>query len=150
MSRDAARERVLTTLRFFWTAPQGPQSTGVTGYHGFYYHFLDMQTGLRFEQVELSTIDTALLLAGVLTCRQYFDGNDAGDHEVRALADSIYYRVDWKWANNGAPVVGRGWHAEATQHDSHDVLARTWGGSDAGMVLNVTGSGTATDAGHEK
>src|SRR4029079_11083963 len=46
--RDAAGESVLTTLRFFWTAPQGPQTTGVTGNHGFFYHFLDMETGLRF------------------------------------------------------------------------------------------------------
>ena len=47
VTRDAAaRDRVLTTLRFFWTAPQGPQATDVTGYKGFYYHFLDMETGI--------------------------------------------------------------------------------------------------------
>ncbi|MEP6999624.1 MAG: Tat pathway signal protein, partial [bacterium] len=95
VARDAARERVLATLRFFWTAPQGPEPTGVTGHHGFFYHFLDMEGGHRFDRVELSTIDTALLLAGALTCRQYFDHDDAGDREVRALADSIYARVDW-------------------------------------------------------
>src|SRR3954469_9070466 len=97
VARDAARERALTTLRFFWSAPQGDASTGVTGHHGFFYHFLDMETGVRFQHVELSTIDTALLLAGVLACREYFDRADAGDAEVRALADSIYYRVDWHW-----------------------------------------------------
>src|SRR5882757_9714276 len=79
VSRDAARERVLTTLRFFWNAPQGADGSGVTGYRGFFYHFLDMETGRRFGKVELSTIDTALLLGGALTCRQYFDRDDAGD-----------------------------------------------------------------------
>ena len=69
VTREAARDRALTTLRFFWTAPQGDAPTGVTGYRGFFYHFLDMETGLRFQRVELSTIDTALLLGGVLVCR---------------------------------------------------------------------------------
>src|SRR6266536_4792298 len=98
ITRADAADRTLKTLQFFWNAPQGPQSRGVTGYHGFFYHFLDMETGLRFERVELSTIDTALLLAGVLTCRPYFDRNDAGEQEVRALADSLYARADWTWA----------------------------------------------------
>ena len=66
VSRSAAAERTLNTLRFMYNAPQGPQATGVTGYKGFFYHFLDMETGLRFKTVELSTIDTSLLLAGVL------------------------------------------------------------------------------------
>lgn len=112
ISRDAARERVLTTLRFLWTAPQGPQSTGVTGYRGFFYHFLDMETGRRFNRVELSTIDTALLLAGALTCREYFDRDDASDREVRALVDSIYARVDWQWARDGGMVVS--WAGDRT------------------------------------
>src|SRR5689334_19064710 len=60
VTRDQARDRTLATLRFLWNAPQGPATTGVSGYKGFFYHFLDMETGLRFERVELSTIDTAL------------------------------------------------------------------------------------------
>jgi hypothetical protein len=71
----------------------------VTGYHGFYYHFLDMRSGHRFsEWVELSTIDTALLLGGVLFCQSYFDGPGADEAQVRAYADSIYRRLDWHWA----------------------------------------------------
>ena len=77
ITRDEARQRVVTTLRFFWTATQDSSASGATGYHGFFYHFLDMNTGARFQQVELSTIDTALLLAGVLTSQSYFDGTDA-------------------------------------------------------------------------
>src|SRR3954467_5667581 len=60
VSRGDAAQRTLNTLRFMYTAPQGAQATNVTGYKGFFYHFLDMQTGYRFEQVELSTIDTSL------------------------------------------------------------------------------------------
>src|SRR6266581_4048299 len=83
VTRDQARQRVLTTLRFLWTMAQE--------YKGFFYHFLDMTTGARYQTVELSTIDTALLLAGVLTCQSYFDNvADSGETQVRRLADSIY------------------------------------------------------------
>ena len=74
MSRDAAVERTLTTLRFFWNSPQGPERDA-TGYQGFYYHFLDMQTGRRAWQSELSTVDSTFLLAGALTAGIYFDKN---------------------------------------------------------------------------
>src|SRR5580765_5929109 len=66
VSRADARARVRTTLDFLYHAPQGPATTGVTGYKGFFYHFLDMDTGLRYKDVELSSIDTSLLLGGVL------------------------------------------------------------------------------------
>src|SRR5512142_1187260 len=67
VSRDDAATRTLTTLRYLWQLPQGPGATGVAGYHGFFYHFLDLDTGLRYQTVELSTIDTGLLLMGVLS-----------------------------------------------------------------------------------
>jgi hypothetical protein len=147
VSRNDARERVLTTLRFFWTAPQGPQSAGVTGNHGFFYHFLDMETGQRFQNVELSTIDTALLLAGMLTCRQYFDGSDAGDQEVRALADSIYARVDWRWASDGGAVVTMGWRPDsAAYQNSRGFILSTWRGYNEGMLLYVLALGSPTHA----
>src|SRR5262249_48684111 len=93
VTREQARARVLATLRFLWQAPQGPQERGVAGYHGFFYHFLDVATGERFETVELSTIDTTFLLAGVLFCGEYFDGADAGEREIRRLAEALYERV---------------------------------------------------------
>src|SRR6185436_3093901 len=73
ITREQARDRVLLTLDFFLDAPQGPEPAGTTGHRGFYYHFLDMTTGHRFETVELSTIDTTLLAAGALVCQSYFD-----------------------------------------------------------------------------
>ena len=112
VTRAQARDRVLTTLRFFWQAPQGPDSAGVTGYHGFYYHFLDMQTGLRSRNTELSTIDTALLLGGVLFCQQYFDRPDESEAEIRALADSLYRRVDWTAFQPRPPLVTMSWRPE--------------------------------------
>ena len=71
MSRAAAVERTLTTLRFFWNSRQGPEPDA-TGYQGFYYHFLDMRTGRRAWHCELSTIDSAFLLAGALTAGAVF------------------------------------------------------------------------------
>ena len=145
VAREAARERVLTTLRFFWTAPQGPEPTGVTGYRGFFYHFLDMDTGRRFDRVELSTIDTALLLAGALTCRQYFDHDDAGDREVRALADSIYARVDWSWARDNETLVNMGWRPEpAANQNTRGFNISSWRGYDEGMLLYVLALGSPT------
>ncbi len=138
VTRAQARERVLTTLRFFWSAPQGPQPTGVTGHNGFFYHFLDMQTGHRFETVELSTIDTALLLGGVLFCQSYFDGADADETAIRALADSLYLRVNWTWAQTRPPIVSMGWRPENGFIDYY------WRGFNEAMLLYVLALGSPT------
>jgi hypothetical protein len=138
ISRDQARDRVLATLRFFERAPQGAEATNVAGHRGFFYHFLDMERGLRFEKVELSTIDTGLLLMGVLSARQYFDHADAGDSTVRALADSIYFRVDWPWARNGGASLTMGWHPETGFIDSR------WIGYDEAMLLYALALGSPT------
>lgn len=112
VTREQARQRTLTTLRFLWSAPQGPDSVGVAGYRGFFYHFLDMETGTRFQQVELSTIDTALLMAGVLSAAEYFDGADPEEREIRALADRLYRRVEWEWMQLPSGLVSMGWKPE--------------------------------------
>ena len=97
ITRTQASDRVLTTLRFFANAPQGVQESGTSGYRGFFYHFLDMQTGTRWLQREISTVDTALLLAGMLVCQSWFDRSESRDVEIRELVDTIYARVDWNW-----------------------------------------------------
>jgi len=110
ITREQARERVLTTLRFFWTAPQGPQESGVIGHRGFFYHFLDMETGHRFEKVELSTIDTALFLAGALFCQSYFDDvANSTEIEIRDLTQKIYDRVEWTSALQRPGLVSMAW-----------------------------------------
>ncbi len=138
VTRAQARERVLVTLRFFRDAPQGTRASGVTGYQGFYYHFLDMQTGRRFEQIELSTIDTALLLAGVLFCQSYFDRDDPAEAEIRALAEEIYGRANWQWAQARPPAISMGWYPETGFH-SHD-----WRGYDEAMLVYVLALGSLT------
>ena len=72
ISRTEAAKRTLTTLRFFWHSKQGPEPDA-TGHKGFYYHFLDMQTGARAWQCELSTVDSALLIGGLVAAAAYFD-----------------------------------------------------------------------------
>jgi hypothetical protein len=136
VTRRAAAERTLSTLRFLWQAPQSTAPTGAAGYRGFFYHFLDPLTGLRFENVELSTIDTALMLAGALFCQSYFDRGDAVEDSVRALAESLYVRVDWRWAQVRPPLIAHGWRPG----EGH--LPYDWGGYNEAMVLNVLALGS--------
>jgi hypothetical protein len=109
--RPAAAQRVLTTLRFLWNAPQGDAPVGMTGHKGFFYHFVDMEHGRRFEKTELSTVDTALLLGGMLLCQSYFDRPE--EREIRELVDRIYARIDWRWAQTRPPVIALGWNPES-------------------------------------
>ena len=115
ISRADAVARTLAALRFFWNSPQGPQADA-TGYKGFYYHFLDMQSGRRVWNCELSTIDSTFLLAGMLTARIYFDAENEDELEIRTLADALYRRVDWDWARNGGATVTHGWTAGERVH----------------------------------
>ncbi|WP_010215203.1 glucoamylase family protein [Sphingomonas sp. PAMC 26621] len=112
ISREQARTRTLATLRFFANAPQGPAPSGTAGHKGFFYHFLDMQSGTRFRQTELSTIDTALLLGGVLFAQSWFDSDHPDEAQIRSLAEQIYAAVDWTWFTPRAPFVSMGWHPE--------------------------------------
>src|SRR6188508_131372 len=77
VTRDAAAQRTLATLQSLLAMKQGPEPRGVSGYKGFFYHFLDMKTAERFKDVELSTVDTSLLMAGVLFTQSYFDRDNA-------------------------------------------------------------------------
>jgi hypothetical protein len=140
ITRTQAADRVLTTLRFLWRAPQGPQPAGVIGHNGLFYHFLDMQTGHRFEQVELSTIDTALLMAGVLFAGEYFAGSSTQETEIRALADSLYRRVDWRWMVNNPNRISMGWRPERGYIESE------WHGYDEAMILFILALGSPTHA----
>ena len=132
ISRAKAVERTLTTLRFFWNSPHGPESDA-TGYQGFYYHFLDMRTGRRAWQCELSTIDSAFLLAGALTAGVYFDADTANEIEIRTLADTLYRRADWQWAQNHGTTVTHGWKPES------GFLKYRWQGYDEAMLLYILG-----------
>jgi hypothetical protein len=137
VSRAQAVERALTTLRFFWNAPHGPMRDA-TGYQGFFYHFLDVTSGRRAWRSELSTIDTAVLIAGALTAAAYFDRDTKAEREVRRLADSLYRRVDWRWALNGHASVSHGWKPET------GFLRYRWQGYNEALILYVLGLGSPT------
>ena len=101
-TRRAASAWALKVLRTLYFAPQGPEPEGNSGYHGYFYHFLDPATGLRaapptYWHSELSSIDTALLMAGVRFARNYFDCDNVEESEICVLADALYDRVEWDW-----------------------------------------------------
>jgi hypothetical protein len=112
ISRAEAVKRTLTVLRFFHSCPQGIE-VDATGYKGFYYHFLDMNTGKRVWKCELSTVDTAILMAGILTIRHYLTNENKEEEEIRQLADELYLRIDWQWALNGGKTITHGWNPES-------------------------------------
>ena len=137
LKREDAAERVLATLRFFRAGSQGEQPEA-TGYKGFYYHFLDIETGRRVWQCEVSLIDTTLLLAGMLTAMIYFDKDTPDESELREHADAIYRRVDWLWARGGEATVRQGWKPEG------GFLHYGWDGYDEAIILYVLGLASPT------
>ena len=136
LCRANAANRTLKILTFFSQSIQS-SAADATGYKGFYYHFLDMQTGKRVWQCELSLIDTALLIAGVLAAAGYFDG-DGAERTIRQLADALYKRVDWRWAQNATAVLSQGWKPEC------GFLRYCWEGYNEALILYVLGLGSPT------
>lgn len=135
--REQAVERTLTTLRFLYDAPQGAQATGATSYKGFFYHFLDLDTGTRYaDWVELSSVDTALLLGGVLFAQSYFDGESDDEAEIRRLAEAIYARVDWPWMQVRSPLIAMGWFPE------HGFIEHDWKGYNEAMLVYLLALGS--------
>lgn len=138
VSRSQARLRTLRTLRFLESLPQGPDESGMGGYKGFFYHFVHMHNGQRFGTSELSTVDTSLLLGGVLLSQSYFNGDTRSEREIRALAEKIYERVDWNWAQNRPPVLSHGWRPES------GFLRFDWRGYNEGMLMYILALGSPT------
>jgi hypothetical protein len=126
ISYDSAYERALLTLQSF-------ASGFVAGERGFFYHFVNMQTGERMWESELSSIDTALFIAGVLAVGEYFAGT-----EVDQLAQQLYENVDWQWMTNGRDFVAMGWTPDTGFYPS------SWGHFDESMILYVLAIGSPT------
>ncbi len=137
MTRAEALARALTTLRFFWHSAQG-EAPDATGNRGFYYHFLDMQTGRRSGASELSTIDTTFLLAGMLTAACHFQADTADERELRELVESLYRRADWAWMLDGGKTVSHGWKPESGFLGSH------WEGYSEALILYALALGSPT------
>ena len=140
ISRTQGVARVGTTLNTFLQGPQGANSSGVIGYKGWFYHFLDMSTAFRTGGSELSSIDTALLLGGILYVKQYFDGTNTEETAIRTMADTIFNRVDWNWMAQGTNAVAMGW-----QPTTGFSGFGNWIGYDEGMIIYCLGLGAATN-----
>ncbi len=138
VTREAAADRVLRTLQALWAMRQGPEESGVSGYRGFFYHFLTPDRAERFQRVELSTIDTGLLMAGVLSVQSYFDQELAMERDIRQLADSLYLRVEWDWAMQPGGDMSMGWHPEPNR----GFLPASWKGYNEAMVLLIMAMGS--------
>jgi hypothetical protein len=118
-------ERVRTTLK--WHLNSMPEV------HGFFYHFTDIETGERFRGSELSSIDTAILLCGMLMARAYF-----ADPQIQSLAQQIYERVDWPWMLNGGKAFSMGWQPES------GFLANRWDHYCELMMIDLLAIGSPT------
>ena len=137
MTRGEAVRITLTTLRFFRDSAQGT-AADATGYKGFYYHFLDMASGRRAWRSELSTVDSGFLLAGALTAAAYFDADDEQEQQIRTVADQLYRRADWRWAQNGAATLAHGYKPRS------GFLRYRWQGYDEALLLYVLALGSPT------
>lgn len=135
--RKFAAKLARKKLAFLLACPQGPEPDA-SGYKGFFYHFLDIETGHRVWQCELSTIDSAFLFAGALTVATYFDGDSADEVEVRWLAKTLYERADWNWACDHGLTLTHGWRPES------GFIPYRWRGYDEGLLLYILGLGSPT------
>ena len=129
VTQDEARKRVRATLDFY--------ANKSSHEHGWFYHFVDIETGERRWQSEISSIDTSLLLGGVLTARQYFDS----DPDIVGLATKIYERVDFQWMLNGHPtLLSHGWYPEK------GFIPNRWHDYSEQMMLLLLAIGSPTHA----
>src|SRR5579862_5652231 len=125
ISFGEARARALTTLRFLWTK--------LPEHRGFFYHWANINTGERLWESEVSSIDTAILLCGVLMCRAYFVHSEIDD-----LAQAIFNRVNWQWLSEDTPILPHGWAPET------GFLRYRWDSYSELMMLYLLGLGSST------
>ncbi len=142
ISRADGAARVLTTLNTFLQGPQGTNVSGVIGYNGWFYHFLDMNSAVRTWNCELSSIDTALLVAGIMYAKQYFDGTNNNETAIRNTADAIFNRINWHWMSRIYSAVAMGWLPDGSGFSSFG----DWIGYNEAMILYCLGLGAGTNA----
>src|ERR1017187_9267956 len=122
---QAARQRVIATLSSLWKR--------LPNHRGFFYHWANINTGERVWDSEVSSVDTAILLCGVLTCRQHFEHS-----EISELAAEIFNRVDWTWLSEDTPILPHGWTPEG------GFLQYRWGDYSEMMMMYLLGLGSST------
>ncbi len=139
ITRSQGVARVTATLNTFLNGPQGPGASGTIGYNGWFYHYLDMNTAVRAPNSELSSIDTAFLLAGILYAKQYFNGTNADEASIRTMASGIFNRVNWNWMAQGSNGISMQWLPAGGGFASAN-----WVGYNEGMIIYLLGLGSAT------
>ena len=146
VTREAAVQKTLTVLRLLRDGPQHKGSQNVMGYKGFFYHFLQMDTGLRYKDCELSSVDTALLICGVLTAAAFFDGHNSDEAEIRSAAMSLYQRIDWTFMARDNGLISMGWHPETVVDgkDETGLNKRSWDRYNEGKMVYLLGLGSPT------
>lgn len=153
VTREQAAERTRKCMEFYWNAPQGAAVSGVSGHKGFFYHFLNSEDGTRRGKTELSSVDTTLLLGGVLFAQSYFDRDTPSERAIRDLADKIYTRVDWTFMQRGrssiasrnggtAQSIAMGWYPE--RGNGGDFGTHDWVGYNEGMLVYILAAGSPT------
>lgn len=144
ISRDEAAAYTLKVLKVLFEAPQGDAPSGTSGQHGYFYHFLDPDTGLRataptFWNSELSSIDTALLMAGVTFAANYWKGDpSASGKQIVKLARALYERVEWDWLLKDSGLIGHGWTPE------NGFIPNVYSGYSEALLLYVLAIGSPT------
>jgi len=144
ITRDKAAELTLNLLRFLSESEQSSEPDA-TGYKGFYYHFLNMETGKREWNCELSTIDTAWLLAGIRFAVQFYDRDNSAEKEIRELGEKITERVKWDWVliekskhKGHENLISMAWHPEPDRGLSD----YGWFGYTEALYLYILAAGT--------
>ncbi len=141
ISQQDAEDYVEKVLSGLWNSPQGSATSGISGYKGFFYHFLESGTGLRKQAppgrdpVELSVVDTGILMAGVLLVKEYYSNNAT----IVDLADKLYRRVEWPWFyDTSVNQFHLGWSPESGFAGHWDVS------TDEVMLINLMAIGSPT------
>jgi len=135
--RKFAAKLARRRLKVLLELPQGPEPDA-SGYKGFFYHFLEMETGRRVWNCELSTLDSAFLFAGALTAATFFDADTPEEVDVRRYANALYERADWGWARDGGATLTHGWKPES------GFIPHRYQGYDEGLLLYLLGLGSPT------
>ncbi len=138
ITRSEAASRTVRTLTSLLLLPQHDRAHDAAGHRGFFYHFLDRKRGTRVWDCELSTVDTGLLMAGVLFCQSYFTHATAMEDSIRMLADTLYRRVEWGWAYDRAEGITLGWLPGEGFHNM------AWKGYNEAMILYILALGSPT------
>jgi hypothetical protein len=147
ITRDQAARITLNMLDFFHNSVQSAEAN-VTGYKGFYYHFLAMDTGTRTWNCELSSVDTGLLMMGIIFARNYYNLDNETEKRIRELAGKLLGRVDWDFmqmpgTGRFANTLSMGWTPEKGQHDYG------WAGYNEALFLYILAAGSGMEKAEE-